>query len=546
MKQLFLVMCMGLAGVQGVLAQPPTRLVPAGGVVRDTAGTLRTGPVVVTFAIYAERDGGAPLWSETQTLELDAAGQYSTLIGQMQRDGLPVKLFSGDEARWLGVAIDGGAEEPRSFLASVPYSLKAADAATVGGLPPSAFVLRPKYRDAGSTAPDDPSARRPGTDVDGVGAVIYPGMLPNVQTIAEDLVVQGSGCFGTDCTTTESFGFDTLRLKENNLRIKFEDTSVGAGFAGNDWQVTINDNVTGGLNKFAIEDVTGATVPFTILAGAATNSLFLDAVGHLGLRTATPLLDVHVATADTPAFRMEQTAGSGFAAQTWDIGANEANFFVRDLTGGSRLPFRVRPGAPTSSLDIAASGNVGIGTAAPAAALDVVRAGGGFANMMQLTNNAGLGLVLNNTTANKVYVSVNSPGTLFTVNFDDGDDAELALSPSGALSGITSCSGCAAPSDRNLKENFTPIDANAILQGLLGLDVNTWNYKAISPEQRHIGPVSQDFYAAFEVGRDVTLSPVDTFGVTTAAIQALMGQITGLRRVVDDLETQIRQLKESR
>jgi hypothetical protein len=69
---------------------------------------------------------------------------------------------------------------------------------------------------------------------------------------------------------------------------------------------------------------------------------------------------------------MEQTSAGGFTAQTWDIGANEANFFVRDVTGGSRLPFRVRPGAPTSSIDISAAGNVGVGTASPAGKLQVL------------------------------------------------------------------------------------------------------------------------------------------------------------------------------
>jgi hypothetical protein len=63
--------------------------------------------------------------------------------------------------------------------------------------------------------------------------------------------------------------------------------------------------------------------------------------------------------------RFEQNNGGGFTAQTWDVAGNEANFFVRDVTGGSRLPFRIRPGAPTSSIDISAAGSVGIGTASP-------------------------------------------------------------------------------------------------------------------------------------------------------------------------------------
>jgi hypothetical protein len=65
------------------------------------------------------------------------------------------------------------------------------------------------------------------------------------------------------------------------------------------------------------------------------------------------------------------TSASGFTAQTWDIAGNEANFFVRDVTGGSRLPLRIRPGAPTSSVDIAATGNVGIGIASPQRRLHV-------------------------------------------------------------------------------------------------------------------------------------------------------------------------------
>ena len=78
------------------------------------------------------------------------------------------------------------------------------------------------------------------------------------------------------------------------------------------------------------------------------------------------MLDVHANTTDTPAIRLEQNNTGGFTAQTWDIAGNEANFFVRDVSSGSRLPFRIRPGAPTSSLDISASGNVGIGTGSPA------------------------------------------------------------------------------------------------------------------------------------------------------------------------------------
>jgi hypothetical protein len=194
------------------------------------------------------------------------------------------------------------------------------------------------------------------------------------QVIPDNLIVQGSTCSGFDCVNNESFGFDTLRLKENNTRIGFDDTSSGS-FPANDWAITANDSGAGGASYLAFDDVTGARQPFRVTAGAPTSSLFVSSSGNVGFGTATPLLDLHVNTGDTGAIRLEQNNSGGFTAQTWDVAGNEANFFVRDVTGGSRLPFRIRPGAPTSSIDIAASGNVGVGTASPGAKLEVVKDG---------------------------------------------------------------------------------------------------------------------------------------------------------------------------
>jgi hypothetical protein len=218
------------------------------------------------------------------------------------------------------------------------------------------------------------------------------------QVIPDDLIVQGSACIGLDCVNNESFGFDTIRLKENNTRIKFDDTSTAAGFPNHDWQLTANDSASGGANKFSIEEISAGTVPFTVTGNAPTNSIFVDSTGRVGFRTSTPVLDLHVATSNTPASRYEQNNSGGFNAQTWDVAGNEANFFVRDVTGGSRLPFRIRPGAPTSSIDISASGNVGIGTASPTGKLDVsgviALTGNAFGNGPSVSNsNDGLLLV---------------------------------------------------------------------------------------------------------------------------------------------------------
>ena len=191
------------------------------------------------------------------------------------------------------------------------------------------------------------------------------------QVIPDDLIVQGSVCAGLDCVDGESFGFDTIRLKENNTRLQFDDTSVSAGFATNNWQIRANAQGSGGGSFLGIVDqgATGnsetGTIVLEVDAGAPANSVRVASTGKVGFRTATPVLDMHANTTDTPAIRLEQNNSGGFTAQTWDVAGNEANFFVRDVTSGSRLPFRIRPGAPTSSIDIAATGNVGIGTGSP-------------------------------------------------------------------------------------------------------------------------------------------------------------------------------------
>lgn len=99
-----------------------------------------SGVVGVTFALYAEQTSTAALWVETQNVQADANGDYSVLLGSTKPEGLPVELFASEQARWIGVQIELQPEQSRTLLVSAPYALKAGDAETVGGLPPSAFV----------------------------------------------------------------------------------------------------------------------------------------------------------------------------------------------------------------------------------------------------------------------------------------------------------------------------------------------------------------------------------------------------------------------
>lgn len=191
-------------------------------------------------------------------------------------------------------------------------------------------------------------------------------MAEDDQVFIDDVIVDGSICVGQDCVNGENFGFDTQRIKENNLRIHFDDTSSSASFPSNDWRIAINDSSNGGANYFAIQDATAGTTPMTIKAGAGNNALYVSSSGgNVGMGTASPVVELHVTDGDSPTMRLEQSGASGWTPQTWDIAGNETNFFVRDVTNGSKLPFKIRPGAATNSLYIDAEGDIGLGTANP-------------------------------------------------------------------------------------------------------------------------------------------------------------------------------------
>jgi hypothetical protein len=140
---------------------PP--VVKFGGTLTDVNGKPVTGTVGVTFSLYKESQGGAALWVETQNLTLDKTGHYTAMLGSTTSQGIPADVFASGEARWLGVQAQGQTEQPRTLLMSVPYALKALDAETVGGLPPSAFVKAAAPGGASSANLNTPGAAITGT-----------------------------------------------------------------------------------------------------------------------------------------------------------------------------------------------------------------------------------------------------------------------------------------------------------------------------------------------------------------------------------------------
>ena len=397
---------------------------------------------------------------------------------------------------------------------------------------------------------------------------------PNVQrpskvavddtVIPDDLIVQGSACVGFDCVADESFGFDTIRLKENNLRIKAEDTSASAGFPTNDWQITFNDSASGGAEKFSVDDVTNALTPFTIEALTPTNSLYVDSTGRIGFRTATPVLDLHVVTGNTPALRLEQTNAGGFTAQTWDIGANEANFFVRDVTGGSRLPLRIRPGAPTSSIDISASGKVGVGTASPAVALDLRAAtvtsnhfiGIGTDPLAGPSFNIGYAGASYGRSAGLLNVQGDTSATAPnpSIRFAIANSIKVILDNEGYLglgSGVTNPtapieheSGAklttagvwTSVSSRAAKQDITELSSDDAFQALDQLNPVTFAYK-VEPTDQQVGFIAEEVPEIVAQPNHKTLNSMEIVAVLTKVVKEQQKTIDELTKKVDQLST---------
>ena len=254
------------------------------------------------------------------------------------------------------------------------------------------------------------------------------------QQIQDDLVVTGSICTGMDCVNGESFGFDTLRLKENNLRIKFLDTSSSSSFPTTDWQITVNDSANGGLNRFSIDDIDSGKTPFTILASAPSNSMYVASSGNLGLGTAAPIVELHVRDSDTPSIRLEQDSSSGWSPQTWDLGGNESSFFIRDVTNGARLPFRIIPNAPSNSLYIAADGDIGFQTSTPDGLLDIAHPSNANNHAFLVSPLGDVGINIDNGFVPNGLFDIQTTGGLsqFTVN-TNGDVGVQTSTPDGLL-----------------------------------------------------------------------------------------------------------------
>jgi hypothetical protein len=239
---------------------PP--VVKFSGVLTDVNNKSVTGTVGVTFSLYKESEGGAPLWVETQNVTPDKTGHYSVMLGSASTQGLPGSAFASGEARWLGVQAQGQSEQPRMLLMSVPYALKALDAETVGGLPPSAFVKAAAPGVASAANSNAPAAAITGT---GTANHITKWLSPT--KLGNSNIFDGSSGKVGIATTSPGATLDVngTAVIRSNATV---DGSLGAG------PITATSTSSGGTGVFAN-------------AGSSTSSNGVIAEGATGVAAYT-------------------------------------------------------------------------------------------------------------------------------------------------------------------------------------------------------------------------------------------------------------------
>jgi hypothetical protein len=306
-------------GLLGQSAQPPSsvsvpRLVSVTGVYQPADGQPPPAGTVVTLLIYADEHGGTPLWQETQNVVLDKSGHYSLLLGAAQADGIPLEVFTSAEAQWLALHFAGlgEVEGARTRITSVPYALKSADADTLGGHPASAYVLAPTTTAAGHPA----KATSTAADSAQAGSAQTNASTDAVQPGTPNVIAKYVN--GTDVGNSaifESGGLVGINVNQplDALHVRFTNTG-------------------GSLTGLAVQNMGNTATSYS-------GMLFYDQNGQLG-----------------------QFQGFNNVTHEYRINNIASSPSINFLLGS------------TSRFLVSSTGNIGIGTTAPSAILDVSNA----------------------------------------------------------------------------------------------------------------------------------------------------------------------------
>lgn len=320
---------------------------------------------------------------------------------------------------------------------------------------------------------------------------------------------------------------------------------------------TWNEGAVGG--DYNITNTTAGVAPFVIDGGSATgtaDTLVLKG-GNVGLGSTPPVTGFNsrfYVYDPTPEIELDDWDNN----RKWQLFADGGNggsdplggIGLADLTAGTN-PFYIVSAAPTDSFFMDTTGFVALGFDSPEAKLHVKGDTDGKilvenapsvvtqTELFEIKNNGNLEFYMTNTNANSSWKFV--AGT--QGNTPSGDDSfriskvgqgikfQVFDTGNATLRGVLT-----ENSDRNAKQDIVEVDHDNVLAKVMALPISEWSYKT-APDSRHIGPMAQDFYQAFQLGNtEKGISSIDTGGVALAAIQALNIQLGRKETKIDSLD----------
>lgn len=322
-----------------------------------------------------------------------------------------------------------------------------------------------------------------------------------------------------------------MRYFKNNIPVIGLASFLVLPMSGYAQKWTVDDTATD--YEITNTGTSGNPIPFTIEGGAPADIFYISSEGNLGLGGApptgefSPRLYINDPSPDIELDDPDDT-------QVWQIFGNGGNASSKepedplydpiggigfvDITGAA-LPFFIESGAPTGSILVKASGNVGVGTRAPEEQLHVVSGVNDFVRPLMVENTSGIGFSgFRLKIASDSWIDFNNSGGKFRINADQNPGAEFEVRPNG---NATLRGTLTQNSDVNAKQDIEEVDHQLVLAKVMALPIAEWSYKD-APTTRHIGPMAQDFYRSFRLGdTDTGLSSIDTGGVALAAIQGV-------------------------
>lgn len=515
------------------------------------AGTPYTGSAEFQFTVWDAASGGAQLAATTPAITATSVtdGLFTANLD------FGASAFTGAD-RWLDVQVrtGGGAFTPlttRQQLTATPYALRAREA---GGVP-NATITGPML------APGAVGTSALG-DVSVTTAKIADGTITGADVNAASFGTTFWRATGNAGTTagTHFIGTTDFRPLEfraagsRALQLDVNGNLVG-GFYNFVSNSVVNSVIGGGGASFGFPSIaypnviSGAGYSFigggygnrigtnyaSVVAGGAVNTnlayaAFIGGGEQNSLDAAADYSTIGGGAGNAIAGRFALIpGGSGnsangnysFAAGRGAAADHQGAFVWADSQGGGFASTR------DNQFRVRARGGLEVvgGPFVEAFKFSGTRAGDfgspvAYGVNQNTSGNSGPALRLVNEGGNAVHgvLSVSSLGIGNLASFGNSSAFVAWLTTNGTWNALA----YNGTSDRNAKENFSPVDSRSVLDKVVALPLARWNYKE-APGLDHIGPVAQDFHASFGLNGDDDkhIATVDADGVALAAIQGL-------------------------